>query len=107
MTFTPQTEPLWVGMMHTGHAVSGRVVGWTSSTETAAFPHSDLPEPTGHRGRAVVLVHAASAQSEFFESIVTIDAGWRARYVATAEEAWKSALELEAEYTRSLKETQP
>ncbi|MFG1899613.1 hypothetical protein [Micromonospora carbonacea] len=106
-TFIPQTEPLWVGMMHTGHAVSGRVVGWTSSTETASFPKSDLPPSTGNRGRAVVLVHAASTQHEFFEPIVTIDAGWRARYVATPEEAWKAALELEAEYTESLKDAQP
>ncbi len=106
MTFIPQTEPLWVGIMHTGFALSGRVVGWTSSTETAAFPKSDLPTPTGSRGRAVVLVHATTAEADFFEPMVTIDAGWRARYVSTAEEAWKAALELEADYTRTLKEAQ-
>ncbi|MFJ8687185.1 hypothetical protein [Micromonospora wenchangensis] len=102
--FIPQTEPLWVGMMHTGSAVSGRVVGWTDSTETAPFPNTDLPTPTGTRGRAVVLVHATSATPpQSFGPVVTIDAGWRARYVATPAEAWKAALELEAEYYETLK----
>lgn len=102
-TFTPQTDPLWVGMQHSGYAVSGRVVGWIDSPERAPFrAGSGLPNPAGTRARAVVLVHASNTPAGLLGPVADIDADWPARYVATAEEAWRVALALEAEWDTSM-----
>lgn len=103
-SLVPQTEPLWVGMMNTGFAVSGRVVGWTTEGDSgpAPFPKADLPIPASPRPRMVVMVHATSADADMFGPVITVDADWPMRFVATAEEAWRVALELEAETRKKM-----
>jgi hypothetical protein len=98
--FEPQTEPLWVGFRENFEAMSGRVVGWVMDDTVAAFPRSDLEEPSGLRARAVVMVHGSNRprDDEYAQPIITIDANWPCRFTATAEEAWRLALELQAQF---------
>jgi len=96
--FEPQTQPLWVGLRHNFDAMSGRVVGWVMDSGAAPFPHSDLERPSGPRARAVVMVHGSNRADEHAEPIITIDANWPCRFAASAEEAWRLALEIRAEF---------
>lgn len=100
-SFVPQSEPLWVGLTDLGQPLSGRVVGWALDDHSARFPRSDVPNPRGRRGRAVVLIHGSDAGHGLGGPTITIDAGWPSRYVASAEEAWLAALEISAEWNKN------
>lgn len=100
--FTPQGEPIWVGMTHSGTPISGRVIGYEWDANPAPINNSSEP-PKASRARARVLVHGCN--DSMLGPVVTIDANWPARYVDTAEEAWQAALDITAEHYRRMHES--
>jgi hypothetical protein len=103
--FEPQTEPLWVGFRENFEAMSGRVVGWVMDDTVAPFPRADdLKTPSGLRARAVVMVHGSNRprDDEYAQPIITVDANWPCRFTATAQEAWRAALELEEAFEQEM-----